>query len=847
MSEKIQMELGGRNLSIETGTLAKQADASALIQYGETVVLAAATVAKKDIVGKDFFPLTVDYRERMYSGGRVPGGFFKREGRPREKEVLSSRMTDRTLRPLFPEHMRREIMVDMLILSSDGSNDPDVCALNAAATAVHLSSAPFAGPVAAVRVGRINGEFVVNPPMELVPTSELDMIIAATADKIVMIEGSADQVPEAVMAEAMKFAQSAIKPLLKMQEDLRAKLGKPKLELPAAGGPEPAVLEAARAEVGGKLKKAIGNKDKLSRENDVETAKEEALASLKVKFPEPEKEHSIALALAEVEWEVVRDLVIDEGKRPDGRGFRDLRAISCRTGILPRTHGSALFQRGQTQALAAVTLGTEDDTQKIESPEGDSEKRWMLHYNFPAFSVGEVKPNRGPGRREIGHGALAEKSFIHVLPKQDDFSYVLRVVSEILESNGSSSQATICATSLALMDAGVPIKAPVAGVAVGLIQKEGKKAVLTDIQGLEDYMGDMDFKVAGTEKGITSIQLDVKTYGQPAAILEEALAQSREARLKILEAMNAEISAGREKLSPYAPRIELVMVPPDKIGAVIGTGGKTIRKIIAESGCEKIEVLDDTGRIQVVAKDAATLEKGAAMIRALTEEPEIGKLYRGKVNKIMDFGAFVEILPGTDGLIHVSEMAHERVRHPSDILKEGDEVLVKCIDIDPASGKVRLSRKAALDEQPAAATEGSEAAAPAEGAAEKTETTEGGAEDQDFDDEPQPNFDNYQPGQTAGAGTGRPYEGGGRGGYRGGGGGYGGGRGGRGGYGGGGGGRGGYGGGGGGYGNRSGGSQGGGGYGNRSGGSQGGGGGYGNRSGGSGGGGGGYGGGRRRY
>jgi len=818
MSEKIQIEIGGRTLSMESGAMAKQSSGAVVLQYGETVVLAATNVAKKEIVGKDFFPLMVDYRERMYAGGRIPGGFFKREGRPRDKETLASRMTDRTLRPLFPEHMRREVQVDMLVLSSDGANDPDVCALNAAAAAVHISCAPLAGPVAAVRIGRINGEFVVNPELSKMAESEMDMIIAATAENVVMIEGSANQIPEDVMREAMKVAHEAIKPLLKMQDELRAKVGKPKLVIPAAAGPDAAMVSTAKSLASAKFKAAFASADKHTRQDHTEHVKDETLAALKAKFPEPEKEHLLVLALAEVEWEAVRDSILDDGRRPDGRAFNEVRDLSAKTSILPRTHGSAIFQRGQTQALAVVTLGTEDDTQKIESPEGDMEKRWMLHYNFPGFSVGEVKPNRGASRRDIGHGMLAEKSFIHVLPAVDEFSYVLRVVSEIMESNGSSSQATICATSLALMDAGVPIKAPVAGIAMGLVQKEGKKAFLTDIQGIEDFMGDMDFKIAGTEKGICSIQLDVKTYGQPVEVLGEALDHSRTARLQILGVMNAELSSARTKLSSYAPRVEIVQVPADKIGAVIGTGGKTIRKIIAESGCSKIEILDETGRIQVVAKDEATLLKGADMIRALTEEPEIGKLYHGKVSKIMDFGAFVEILPGTDGLVHVSEMAFERVNHPSDILSVGDELLVKCIDIDPNTRKVRLSRKAAMADQGQGPAESTGDSGSAQSEQSSPEAAPANAEEREVDatevviDEPQPNFDNYQPGQTAGTGGG-----GGRGGYSGGGGGrggYGGGGGGRGGYsGGGGGGRGGYGGGGGGRGGYGGGGGGRGGYG----------------------------------
>jgi polyribonucleotide nucleotidyltransferase len=688
MAEKIQLTHAGRPLSFETGAIARQADAAILAQYGETVVLAAAVVAKQEAPEKDFFPLLVDYRERTYAAGRMPGGFFKREGKQRDHEILASRLVDRTLRPLFPEALRREVQVDLLVLSYDGANDPSVLALNAAAAAVHLTKAPFEGPVGAIRVGRVEGRLTANPTREQMAASDLDMVIAANEERVVMIEGSADQISEADMAEAMAFAVREIRPLLQAQQDLRKKVGAEKLPAPDTAIP-PDLTQAVREAGAARIKAALSNPDKLAREAAVDAAKAAVTAEVLPSFPG--QEQAVAAVLAELEWEAVRDMVVDGGVRADGRGPADLRPIACRVGVLPRTHGSALFQRGQTQALVTLTLGTEEDAQKIESLDGIDFKRFLLHYNFPAYSVGEIKPNRGPGRREIGHGHLAERAFRHLLPRQEEFTYVIRAVSEILESNGSSSMATVCGTSLALMDAGVPLKSHVAGISIGLIQRDDARVLITDIQGLEDGMGDMDFKVAGTAQGITAIQLDVKTHGVPAGVLAEALEQAREARLKILETMNAALPAPRPQLSPYAPRVEVVMVPPEKIGGIIGSGGKTIRRLIAESGCSKIEVLDDTGRILVVGANEETLRKGVEMIKSMTEEAEVGRVYVGKVIKLTDFGAFVEILPGTDGLIHVSQISHERVRHPADVLKEGDQVRVKVIEVDPGSGRIRLT------------------------------------------------------------------------------------------------------------------------------------------------------------
>ena len=890
MAEKIQITFAGRPLSFDTGTLARQAGGAILAQYGETVVLAATVMSKADVEGKDYFPLMVDYRERMYAGGKIPGGFFKREARPRDREILTSRLIDRTLRPLFAETLRREVQVDILVLCADGANDPDVVALNAAAAAMHISATPFAGPVAAIRVGRVNGELVVNPTLEQLVTSDLDFIVAANEERVVMIEGSALQVPEAEIAAALEFARKEIAPLLQVQQDLRKACGKPKAEvhLPTVDGQ---IAKAVRGAATGPLKAAIANPDKLAREAETERAKEELQAKLLEKFPE--KESDIERVLAEIEWEVVRDMVLDTGSRPDGRAWTEIRPVSCQAGVLPRTHGSAIFQRGQTQALVTITLGTEDDAQKMESLESTSFKRFMLHYNFPAYSVGEVKPNRGPSRRDIGHGTLAEKALRCVIPPQEEFTYVVRAVSEILESNGSSSQATVCGTSLALMDAGVPVKAAVAGVSVGMISRDDKRALITDIQGLEDGMGDMDFKVAGTAAGVTAIQLDVKLLGVPVDALTEGLGLARDARLKILDVMNATLPAARPELSPHAPRVEVVQIPPDKIGGVIGTGGKTIRKLIAESGCLKIEILDETGRILVVGANAETMGKAVAMIKAMTEEAEVGRIYTGRVQKITDFGAFVEILPGTDGLIHVSQISHERVRHPSDVLKEGDEVRVKVIEVDPGSGKIRLSlrdvegNEALTSRRPEPAREEPRRDEPRrDDSRQEAERRDEGRRDDRREPGPETSTqgmpeplspeefadqDGPQPGPGAhershdpalsgggrgsyggfygpgaprqggggGGGGGRGYGGGGRGrgGYGGGGGGrggYGGGGGGRGGYGGGGGGRGGYGGGGGGRGGYGGGGGGRGGYGGGGGGR----GGYGGGGGGTGGGGG---------
>ncbi len=705
MADKIQLTFAGRPLSFDTGSYARQAEGSVLAQYGETVVLAATVMAKADVVGKDFFPLSVDYRERMYAGGKVPGGFFKREGRPRDKEILTSRLIDRTIRPLFPETMKREVQVDTLVLCSDAANDSDILALNAAATALHVSGVPFAGPVAAIRLGRIEGQFVVNPTAQDMANSDVDLVISANRDGIVMMEGDAKEISEDDFRSALQYALQEIQPLLDAQEELRRKEGKEKAVLAAPAASDPALVQQVRKAACDRLSAALKNPDKLAREELTRKAKEEILAELAPDQTEAQLKE-IGKLVSEIEWEVVRDTILDTSSRPDGRGYSDIRDLGARVGILPRTHGSALFQRGQTQALVTATLGTEEDAQKLEALDGTSFKRFLLHYNFPSYSVGEVRPSRGPGRREIGHGHLAERAFRHLLPSQEEFTYVIRAVAEILESNGSSSMATTCGTSLALMDAGVPLKAAVAGISIGLIQRDDKHALLVDIQGLEDGMGDMDCKIAGTASGITAVQMDVKNLGVSTALLGEALELAKDARSRILEVMNGAIAQARPGLSPYAPRVEVVKIPPDKIGGVIGTGGKTIRKLIADSGCTKIEVLDDTGRILVVAPNEEILKKAADMIRSMTEEAEVGRIYTGRVSKIVDFGAFVEILPGTEGLVHVSQLANERVRHPADVLREGEEIRVKVIEVDPGSGKIRLSRKEVLAGEPSAPAPG---------------------------------------------------------------------------------------------------------------------------------------------
>ena len=692
MKEAVTVTWGGRALTLETGQLAKQASGAVVARYGETVVLVTAVAAKKPREGIDFFPLSCDYQERTYAAGKIPGGFFKREGRPSEREVLTSRLIDRPLRPLFPKGYRNDVQIIATVLSADGENDPDVVAITAASAALTISDIPFGGPIAGVRVGRINGELEINPLISRMQESDLDLVLAASRDAVVMVEGGADCVSEEVLLDAIMFGHKHIQELLDAQDTLRSKVGREKTAV-VAPVIDTDIETAVRQQAEQALRDALALQGKHTRNNaaaDVCASVKEALA------PQFEgRQSQIGAVLETIESEIIRNKIIKEKKRLDGRGPADIRQIDCEVAVMPRTHGSGLFTRGETQALVLTTLGTGEDEQRVDSLFGESKKQFMLHYNFPPFSVGEARPLRGTSRRETGHGALAARAVARVLPVYDDFPYTIRIVSEILESNGSSSMASVCGSILSLMDAGVPIKAPVAGIAMGLIQDGDSFVVLSDILGDEDHVGDMDFKVAGTSEGVTAIQMDIKISGLSREILTQALEQARQGRLHILGIMQKAIAEPRSDVSERAPRIETIQVNPDKLGAIIGPGGKNIKNIVATSGA-KVDV-DDTGKVKVASPDKESIDKAIAMIRALVEEAEIGKLYVGTVRRITDFGAFVEILPGMDGLVHISQLANERVASVRDVLSEGQEVLVKVLEID-SSGKIRLSRKAALDE-----------------------------------------------------------------------------------------------------------------------------------------------------
>ncbi|MBI2833077.1 MAG: polyribonucleotide nucleotidyltransferase [Acidobacteria bacterium] len=696
------VNVGGKALSIDTGKLAKQADGSALVRYGDTVVLVTACHAATAREGIDFLPLTVDYREYTYASGRIPGGFFKREGKPTEKEVLTSRLIDRPIRPLFPSGWRYETQVIALVLSADADNDSDVLALTGASAALAMSGIPFEKTIAAVRVGLIDGQYRINPTYEERKRGRIDIVIAGSQDAVVMVEAGAKEATEEEMVQALESGHEAIKQIIAVIDDLKQAGGKAKLTVAKKEfGHE--FYREVEERVMVPLSEAMRIRGKLENYERVDEVLEELIASL----PEGEVERRVeAKAIfKELKERVLRGEVLDHGKRLDGRAFDEIRPIWIEVGVLPRTHGSAVFTRGETQALVTATLGTAEDQQKIELVEGETYKRFMLHYNFPPFSVGEVAFLRGPGRREVGHGALAERALASVMPPEDNFPYTIRVVSDILESNGSSSMASVCGGTLALMDAGVPLAAPVAGVSMGLIIDEttGRYAILTDIAGAEDHYGDMDFKVAGTRAGLTALQMDIKVSGITTAIMREALEQARQGRLHILARMEATIAAPREHISTFAPRIVTIKIPVDKIRDVIGPGGKMIRSIIDKTGV-KIDVEDD-GRVNVASVDEASASRAIAMIRELTATPELNKTYLGKVQRITDFGAFVEVLPGIDGLLHVSEIAHYRVKDVRDELKEGEQVLVKVINVDP-SGKIRLSRKALLPHEPGDAAAG---------------------------------------------------------------------------------------------------------------------------------------------
>jgi polyribonucleotide nucleotidyltransferase len=692
MIKKVELDFHGRPLSIEVGKVAKQADGASLVRYGETVVLVTAVAAQELKTDTDFFPLTVDYQEKTFAAGKIPGGFFKREGRPSEKEILTCRLIDRSIRPLFSEGLRCETQLIATVLSADRENDPDVVAMLGASVALQVSDIPFNGPLAGVRIGRINGRWVINPTQSQLLESDMDIFLSGSRDAIVMVEGGAKMVPEDEILEALFTGHEAIQPLLQIQEEIRREIGKPKRQVPLAEL-DPAIVRQVEQLALSKLQQAIEIPEKLERYKQIGEIKGEVVAKMLAEFPQKEKD--IKGAFDELKRNCFRGLIIQRERRIDGRGLKDIRPITCEVEILPRTHGSALFTRGETQALVVTTLGTASDEQKIDALIGEHYKKFMLHYNFPPFSVGEVKFLRGPSRREIGHGNLAERALLPVLPPEESFPYTIRIVSEVLESNGSTSMATVCGGSLSLMDAGVPVSAPVAGIAMGLIKEGEHVRVLSDILGDEDHLGDMDFKVAGTPNGVTSLQMDIKISGVNRDIMRQALYQAREGRLHILGIMTETMGSHRASVSGHAPRITTLKVRPEKIREIIGPGGKVIRGIIEATGV-KMDVEDD-GTVTIASIDEAASRRAIEMVQKIAAEAEVGKIYKGTVRKIVDFGAFVEIFPGTDGLIHISQLAPERVRRVSDILKEGDEVMVKVLEID-RQGKIRLSRKEALQE-----------------------------------------------------------------------------------------------------------------------------------------------------
>ncbi len=688
---KKELQIGGRTLSLETGAVARQANGACVIRYGDTVVLATACFKEGNVIG-DFMPLTVDYKEYTYAGGRIPGGFFKREGRPTEKEILTSRLIDRPLRPSFAEGYKQETQIIALVLSADGENDPDIFAINAASAALVVSEIPFHNPIGAVRVGYLDGQILINPTNSQRDLSELDLVVAGTADAIVMVEAGGREVDESVVLDALEAAHNAIKQICALQNELRAEVGKPKVQVTYTPRFTEEVFSELVTKYGPTLRLALLTEGKQARRDAVKAVKAQMVAAVPV--DDLEKLAALEAAYEEMETRIFRDVIINDGKRLDGRALKQIRPIDIQLSALPRTHGSAIFTRGETQALVTVTLGTPQEAQKIEDFEGETFQRFMLHYNFPPFSVGEVKFLRGPARREIGHGNLARRALQPMLPPESEFGYTIRCVSDILESNGSSSMASVCGGSLALMEAGVPMRAAVAGVAMGLVKEASRTVILTDIAGLEDHEGDMDFKVAGTRKGITALQMDIKVTGISREILAQALQQAKEGRLFILDKMDAAIAKPRAELSEFAPRLYTIFIPKDRIRDVIGSGGKTIRWIVEETGT-KIDVEDD-GKVTVASTDGASAQRAIDIIKGLTASPEIGKTYKGAVKRIEPYGAFVEILPGQDGLLHISEMAHTRVGQVTDLFQLGDEVEVQVVAIEPETGKIRLSRKPLL-------------------------------------------------------------------------------------------------------------------------------------------------------
>jgi polyribonucleotide nucleotidyltransferase len=700
MEKKVQMDLGGRTLVLETGRLAKQANAAVTVRYGDTVILSTVTASPgpKDL---DFFPLTVNYEERLYSVGKIPGGFIKREGRPSEKAILASRLTDRPIRPLFPEGFRNDVQIVSMVMSVDQECPPEIAAMIGTSAALSISDVPFNGPVGGVIVGRVDGQFVINPTTDQADKSDIHLVVAGTKDAIMMVEAGADEVPEEVMLEAIMFGHDEIKKIVAIIEQFTQEAGKPKMEV-KLHAVDSEVNSAVRAFAQARLVEAIKIPEKHARQEAIDVVNDEAVEHFKAVYEQmPEKIADVKETLYDIVKEEVRRLITHDKVRPDGRGLAEIRPIDCDIALLPRTHGSGLFTRGQTQALSICTLGALGDVQILDGLDLEETKRFMHHYNFPPFSVGEARPLRPPGRREIGHGALGERALEPIIPNEVEFPYTIRLVSEVLESNGSTSQASICASTLALMDAGVPIKAPVAGIAMGLIKDGEHFSILSDIQGMEDHLGDMDFKVAGTAKGVTALQMDIKIDGIDRSILEQSLAQAKEGRMHILSKMLSRIDEPKKVLSPYAPKILTMNINPDKIRDVIGAGGKIINKIIEETGV-KIDIEQD-GRVFIASSNQEMNEKARSIIEGIVKEVVIGETYLGTVKRVEKFGAFVEILPGKEGLVHISQLSTERVAKVEDVVNIGDSITVKVTEIDN-QGRVNLSRKATLTPQVPAQT-----------------------------------------------------------------------------------------------------------------------------------------------
>lgn len=698
----MKANIGGRSLEIQTGKVAKQASGSVMVRYGETVVLVAVVSAKEAKPGLDFLPLTVEYQEKIYSTGRIPGNYFRREiGRPSEKEILTCRMIDRPLRPLFSKGYTYETQIIATVLSMDRMNDPDLLAMVGASAALEISDIPFEGPIAAVRIGRIDGQLITNPIISQYDQCDINIVVAGSEKGIVMVEGGGSVVNEEDMLEAIFFGHGALQPLIELQEQMKKSVGKPKRVLSSPGPDAARQYDEIKAKVesvaGQRIREALTIAEKVERQNALYTVKTDVIAQLEAENPDAVDEAFSAYvktALEELIKRTCRSLVLDEGRRIDGRQFDEVRKISCEVGLLPRPHGSSLFTRGETQVLSVLTLGTGHDEQRVETLSGDENRSFMLHYNFPPYCVGEVRRLGGPGRRDIGHGNLATRAIQQVLPTKDEFDYTIRLVSEVLESNGSSSMGTVCSGVMALMDGGVPIKTPVSGIAMGLVKEGDKVVVLSDILGDEDHSGDMDFKVAGTKDGITALQMDIKIHELSKEILSQALAQAREGRLHILWKMQEALTTSRETISPYAPKVETIRINPDKIRDIIGPGGKMIRLIQSETNTH-IEV-DDSGLVKISAMSSEERDAAVRRVNEITVEPEVGKIYNGKVVKIMDFGAFVEIMPGTDGLCHISQLSQRRITRVSDVVNEGDNLKVKVLEIS-RDGKIRLSHKAVLE------------------------------------------------------------------------------------------------------------------------------------------------------